>query len=91
MEQNTQPLRPFVGAEPPWTWCAQCQRAHVHGSARIVQFASDALHPHPATLSLCPYFDCGVGTARHGWRWMTIQREHPDYPVTPKQGVIYAR
>lgn len=51
----------------------------------------DALHSHPATLTLCPYFDCGVSTRRHGWRWATIRREHPDYPARPERDVMYVR
>jgi hypothetical protein len=85
------PLHPSRGIEPAWIWCARCKRAYVAGGARVVQFTADALHPHPATLRLCPYFDCGVSTDRHGWRWATIRLEHPEYPATPEHDVIYVR
>ena len=91
MEHSIASISPSVGIEPPWTWCGRCQRVHVVGDARVVRFISDALHPHPATLMLCPYFDCGVSTTRHSWRWATIQREHPEYPARPERDVIYVR
>jgi hypothetical protein len=91
MEQRTRPLRLSGGFEPPWTWCARCRRVHAAGDARIVRFSSDALHPHPPTFNLCPYFDCGVSVTRHGWRWATIQHEHPEYPARPERDVIYVR
>jgi hypothetical protein len=91
MEQSIAAVRLSAGIEPPWTWCARCQRVHVAGDSRIVQFTSDALHTHPATLKLCPYFDCGVSTTRHGWRWATIRRKHPEYPAKPERDVIYVR
>jgi len=91
VEDRTTPAAPVEGLRMPWTWCARCQRAHAAGAARVVRFPSDASHPHPATLTLCPYFDCGVSTTRHGWRWATIRQEHPDYPATPERDVIYVR
>ena len=91
LEHTTRPLGQSAGIQLPWTWCAHCQRVYVTGASRIVGFASDALHSHPATLRLCPYFDCGVSTTRYGWRWSTIRMEHPEYPATPKQDVVYVR
>lgn len=91
VEHQTESVHQAAGLEPPWTWCARCQRTFIAGSARIVRFTSDALHSFPATLTLCPYFDCGVSTTRHGWRWETIRSAHPDYPHTPKPGAIYVR
>ncbi|MBK9711293.1 MAG: hypothetical protein IPO81_08190 [Kouleothrix sp.] len=87
----THPERRSAGIEPPWTWCARCQRAYLTGSSRVVRFTSEARHPQPAALSLCPYFDCGVSTTRHGWRWATIRLEHPEFPATPERDIIYAR
>jgi hypothetical protein len=75
----------------PWAWCARCQRAYLTGTGRVIRFRADALHPHPATLTLCPYLDCSANALRNGWRWATIQGEHPDYPVQPELNVIYRR
>jgi hypothetical protein len=77
--------------EPPWIWCDTCKRVYTIGDAHVIKFASDALHTHPATLTLCPYPDCGAGTTRHGWRWATILAEHPTYPRLPKRDTVYAR
>ena len=88
----TQPtLLPRRTADLPWSWCARCQRAYQTGSCRLIQFTADALHPHPATLHLCPYDDCCASTLRDGWRWATIQCEHPDYPLQPERNVVYLR
>ena len=91
MEHSTALVRPSSGIEPPWTWCAHCQRVYVAGDVRVVGFTSDGLHPHPATLKLCPYFDCSASTTRHGWRWASIRHEHPEYPAKPERDVIYVR
>ena len=91
MEDRTTPAGRSAGMQLPWTWCARCHRAYLAGASRVVGFTSDALHPHPATLTLCPYLDCGVSTTRHGWRWATIRQEHPDYPAMPERDVIYVR
>jgi hypothetical protein len=91
VEHNTLPLRPSIGLQLPWTWCANCQRAYGTEASRVVGFAPDALHPNPATLRLCPYFDCGVSTTRYGWRWSTIRMKHPEYPATPEPDVVYVR
>ncbi len=74
-----------------WSWCARCHRAYVTGTGRVIRFTPDALHPHPATLSLCPYPDCRGSTARDGWLWSTIRLHHAEYPATPERNVIYAR
>lgn len=87
VEDRTRPAGLYLS----WTWCAHCHRAYIAGSSRVVGFTPDALHPHPATLTLCPYLDCGVSTTRYGWRWATIRQEHPEYPATPEPGVIYVR
>jgi hypothetical protein len=84
-------LDPSTGIGMSWTWCAHCQRAYVTGASRRIRFTSDALNPHPTNLTLCPYFDCSANANRYGWQWGTIRQEHPEYPVTPKQGQIYAR
>ena len=75
----------------PWSWCARCQRAYLTGTGRVIRFRADALHPHPATLTLCPYLDCSANALRDGWRWATIQGEHPDYPPQPERDVVYVR
>jgi hypothetical protein len=74
-----------------WSWCARCQRAYVTGTYRVVRFAADALHSHPAVLHLCPYIDCSASTNRHGWLWTTFQLEHSEYPVIPERNKMYAR
>jgi hypothetical protein len=79
------------GLRLPWTWCARCHRAYLAGTSSVIRFRADALHPHPATLTLCPYLDCRANATRDAWRWATIQREHPDYPVRPELNVIYRR
>jgi hypothetical protein len=79
------------GLDLPWSWCARCHRAYVTGTCREIRFTSDSLHPHPATLKLCPYDDCSGSTTSDGWQWATLQLQHPDYPVIPKRDVIYAR
>ena len=91
MENTITSAGPFTGLHLPWTWCGRCHRAYLASSPRVVGFTSDALHPRPATLTLCPYLDCGVSTTRHGWRWATIRQEHPEYPATPQPDVIYVR
>ena len=78
-----------TGIELPWTWCARCHRAYITGNARVVQFSSDALHPHPVRMVLCPYYDCNSSTRRHGWDWRSFQRQHPQYPYFPTTDVIY--
>lgn len=75
----------------PWFWCARCHRAYLAGTGRVIQFRADGLHPHPAMLTLCPYFDCSASATREGWRWTTIQSEHPEYPVRPELDVVYLR
>lgn len=75
----------------PWSWCARCHRAYMAGSGRVVRFHADALHPHPARLTLCPYRDCNANATRDAWRWATIRREHPDYPVQPEPNMVYPR
>jgi len=79
------------GLRLPWSWCMRCERAYVSGTCRIVRFDADALHPHPATLHLCPYGDCRASTNRDGWLWATIREQHSDYPVVPEWNVVYAR
>ena len=91
MNASTKPLQPSASVEPPWTWCARCHRAYAAGSARMIRFTPEALHPHPADLALCPYFDCGVSAKQHGWRWATIRLEHPEFPATPSRDVVYMR
>jgi hypothetical protein len=91
LKQEILPQRTSMGIELPWTWCARCHRAHITGNARVVRFSSDALHTHPTTLKLCPYFDCSGNTARYGWRWETLRQQNPDYPAKPELGVVYMR
>jgi hypothetical protein len=74
-----------------WTWCAQCQRADVLGSYRLIYFIANTLHRNPAMLRLCPYSDCGANVNHDGWRWATLRFEHPEYPVTPQRNVVYQR
>ena len=85
------PQRPSTGLQLPWSWCARCQRAYVHGTYRVMRFRGDARHPHPTTRKLCPYSDCSGSATRDGWLWSTIQREHPDYPEQPERNVVYTR
>jgi hypothetical protein len=75
----------------PWLWCARCHRTYLVGIGRVIRFRADGLHPHPAALTLCPYVDCNASATREGWRWKTIQHEHPEYPVRPALNVIYLR
>jgi hypothetical protein len=75
----------------PWFWCGHCQRASLVGTERLIRFTADALHVHPSILTLCPYSDCNANVGRNGWRWATIQVDHPEYPVIPEQGVVYKR
>ena len=91
MEHRTIQHQTSAGLGLPWAWCAHCERAYVTGTSRVVQFDPDALHPHPATLHLCPYGDCSASTNRDGWLWATIQQEHQEYPVVPERNVVYAR
>jgi hypothetical protein len=91
MTQPTPLLSRVAGLGLPWSWCARCQRAYQTDNCRLIRFTADALHPHPATLHLCPYDDCCASTLRDGWRWATIQREHPDYPPQPEYNVVYTR
>jgi hypothetical protein len=91
MVDHSIPQSPSAGFQPPWIWCARCQRVYLAHDARVVRFPSGPLHPHPVTLKLCPYFDCGVGTTQYGWRWETIRWEHPEYPTIPERDVIYER
>ena len=74
-----------------WSWCTRCQRTYVSGTCRVVRFEADALHPHPATLYLCPYVDCRGSTKRDAWLWATLQLEHPEYPAIPERNVVYVR
>lgn len=61
------------------------------GIYRLIRFAADALHPHPATLKLCPYSDCSASILSQGWLWETVRLQHPEYPVIPERDVIYTR
>lgn len=83
-------LRPFASMQPVWSWCGHCQRAYHTSASRMIAFRSDALHPHPATLKLCPYRDCGASIARYQWPWANVLLNHPDYPATPSLDTIYA-
>ena len=74
-----------------WSWCARCHRVYLTGTGRVIRFRADALYPHPATLTLCPYPDCSASASRDAWRWATIQREHPEYPVRPERNMFYPR
>jgi hypothetical protein len=91
LEHRTTQHRTSAGLGLPWSWCAHCERAYVTGTSRVVRFDADALHPHPATLYLCPYGDCSASTNRDRWLWATIQQEHQEYPVVPERIVVYAR
>ena len=91
MLQSTLPQGASQGLPVRWSWCAQCQRTYMTGTCRLVHFGADALHPHPATLHLCPYTDCYGSTARDGWLWSTLRHEHPAYPLIPERGVVYLR
>ena len=75
----------------PWSWCARCHRVYLLGTGRVIRFRADGLHPHPAAMTLCPYSDCNASVAREGWRWTTIQHEHPEYPLRPERDVFYPR
>jgi hypothetical protein len=75
----------------PWSWCGHCHRTYATGTYRLIRFNPDALHPHPATLKLCPYDDCDGNTARHAWQWSILRLQHPEYPVIPEPSVVYAR
>jgi hypothetical protein len=91
LEHRTTPQPTSPGLRLPWAWCARCQRVYVADTCRVIRFEADALHPHPATLRLCPYSDCSASTERDGWLWATIQEEHLEYPVIPERNVVYAR
>jgi hypothetical protein len=91
MNEHTHSQHPSDGLYVPWSWCGHCQRAYLTGTCRLIRFTPDGLHPHPATLKLCPYVDCYGNTTRHGWQWTTLRVQHPEYPVVPERNVIYAR
>lgn len=91
MAYDMTPQRTPDGLRLSWSWCTHCQRAYVTRTCRIIRFTPDALHPHPATLKLCPYDDCSGSMARDGWLWTTLQMEHPDYPAQPERNVVYVR
>ena len=91
MAQLITPQGPPESLNLPWSWCALCQRVYVTGTCRVIRFQADSLHPHPATLKLCPYEDCSASTTRDGWQWATLQLQHPDYPVIPERNVVYVR
>ena len=91
MTDHTLPPPPIDGLRLPWSWCMRCQRAYVTGTCRVIRFKSDALHTHPATLHLCPYFDCSASTDRNGQLWATLRIQHPEYPALPERNVVYAR
>lgn len=78
-----------TGLHVPWSWCSRCQRTYMSNTCRVVTFASNALHPHPATLKLCPYADCSGSTIRDGWLWTTVRLQHPQYPAVPERNVVY--
>ena len=84
----TLPLWSCPPREPPLLIRSLCKLAVGGRQSRPVHLA---LHPYPATLTLCPYLDCRANATRDAWRWATIQREHPDYPVRPELNVIYRR
>jgi hypothetical protein len=67
------------------------RNADAHHNSATAAAEAAALHPHPATLKLCPYVDCGASAIRHGWQWATSRREHPDYAAIPERNVVYAR
>ena len=79
------------GLHMPWSWCGHCQRVYATNTCRLIHFTPDALHPHPATLKLCPYSDCNGSTARYQWQWATLRLQHPEYPFIPERNVVYAR
>ena len=91
MIQPPHPEPTAHGLHLRWSWCVKCQRTYLTGTCRVIRFRPTALHPHPATLKLCPYSDCSGSTIRDGWLWATLRLKHPDYPATPKWNVIYAR
>jgi hypothetical protein len=91
MAYDTITQRAPDGLGLPWSWCCRCQRTYLSGTCRVRRFTSDALHPHPATLKLCPYDDCSGSMTRDGWLWATVQLEHPEYPAQPERNVVYAR
>jgi len=91
MNHDMIPHQPSGGLSLPWAWCQRCQRTYTPGACRVVRFASDALHPHPATLYLCPYRDCSASTEQSGWLWATLRLEHQEYPTIPERNDVYAR
>lgn len=91
MEMLTRPTASLDGLRLPWSWCGRCQRTYPTGACRMVRFRADALHPHPAPLELCPYHDCSGSMAHYQWPWANIRLQHPEYPVTPSQGIVYVR
>ena len=91
MEHRTILQQTSTGLHLPWSWCGRCQRAYVTGTGRLIHFTPDALHPHPATLKLCPYSDCNGSTARYQWQWANLRLQHPEYPFIPERNVVYVR
>ena len=91
MDEHTRVPAASTGLRLPWSWCGHCQRAYPTGTCRMIRFQADGLHPHASTLKLCPYQDCSGSTARYQWQWASIRLQHPEYPVTPSQGVMYIR
>ena len=91
MADQTLPQSLSDGLHMPWSWCGRCQRAYATGTCRLIRFTSDALHPHPAMLKLCPYSDCSGSTARYQWQWANLRLQHPEYPATPSRDIVYVR
>jgi len=44
-----------------------------------------------AVLKMCPSAGWSGNISRNGWLWSSVRLQHPDYPVTPQQNVIYVR
>lgn len=59
-------------------WCLHCGRTYNRGQFR-----------KQADLQMCPYEGCDGDTVIDGWDWEEVRDGHPEYPVVPKDGVVY--
>jgi hypothetical protein len=64
--------------EGAWVWCLHCERCYIAGEFREVQ-----------GTKMCPYNDCGSGTAMDAWGWENIRENHKEYPKEPERDKVY--
>lgn len=59
-------------------WCLHCERTYNRGQYRKVD-----------GLQVCAYPDCDGDTVIDAWDWEDVRDEHPEYPIIPKDGLVY--